>query len=141
MQRNSASVRLVAASLTMASHTWVLRPACSSRASQKISPSRAVPRKLHLSFDRGEALSAVGKVRERAAAASGVGESNDRGRVEVPVGREQFGSHAKFGGEASAISTIFIPTRPGRHEFLVQIFADHARLSGSIQKSKMGGEA
>ncbi len=46
MHRNSAVVRPVVASVTTASQTWVVRPACTLVATQSMRPSRAVPRKL-----------------------------------------------------------------------------------------------
>ena len=44
VQRNSASVRPLASSLTTASHTCVLRPRCWALATQATAPSVTVPR-------------------------------------------------------------------------------------------------
>ena len=49
MQRNSAIVLPDPASVTTASHTWVVLPAWTFVATVAIRPSRAVPRKLDLS--------------------------------------------------------------------------------------------
>jgi len=43
VQRNSISVRPLSAWLTVASHTWVVRPRCTARATQRTVPSRALP--------------------------------------------------------------------------------------------------
>jgi hypothetical protein len=45
VQRNRATVRPVPVFVTTASHTWVVRPACTLVAMVAIRPSRAVPRK------------------------------------------------------------------------------------------------
>ena len=49
MQRNSANVLPVSSAVTVASHTWVVRPPWANRARQTIAPSRTVPRKFALS--------------------------------------------------------------------------------------------
>src|SRR5262245_29029373 len=48
-QRNRAIRAPFASLVTTASHTWVVRPRCSGVARHRITPSRAVPRKLDLS--------------------------------------------------------------------------------------------
>lgn len=49
MQRKSAITRPLASSVTVASHTWVVRPRCWAVALHAIAPSRTVPRWLLLS--------------------------------------------------------------------------------------------
>src|SRR5581483_5873369 len=45
VQRNNAIALCVTSSYTVASQTWVVRPPCINVASQRIAPSRAVPKK------------------------------------------------------------------------------------------------
>ena len=49
VQRKSASVLSVSSAVTVASHTCVVRPPCTSRARHAITPPRTVPRKFDLS--------------------------------------------------------------------------------------------
>src|SRR5262245_45123548 len=50
VQRNSAILPPPASLVTTASHTWVVRPRCTGVARHRIAPSRAVPRKLDVSW-------------------------------------------------------------------------------------------
>ena len=89
VQRNSAIVFPVPASVTTASQTCVVRPAWAFVATAAIRPSRDGAQEVRLELDRGEAGRAVGQQRAGGQPARGVGQADDRRGVQVAVGRQQ----------------------------------------------------